>query len=245
MSEKNILEKFPKKRPPLPDEHIGIAEDYYKKNRDGETSATYFSSRLEGWMHYKVAQDNLDEHAERSTLEIGAGTFNHLSYEQNHENYDAVEPYRAFYHNQPGLDKIRNHYLDVADIPLDVSYDRIISIATFEHIETLPQVVARAVLHMKETGCMRVAIPSEGSIMWYLGWRFTTGLEYYLKYRLNYKYFLQHEHVNTWKDVSALLDCFFEDIQWHSLGLSRGLSFYQVYICKKPNYALAKQILDM
>lgn len=173
----SILAGFPKSRPPLPQADAIATKEYYRKDRDADTTASYFSSKMKSWLHHKVSADNRDEHPTRSTLEIGAGTLNHLKYEKNHSQYDVIEPYENFYSGQEELQWIRNHYLDISEVPKGLMYDRVIFIATFEHITSLPQVVAEAVLHMKEDACMRIAIPSEGSPMWYLGWRFTTGFE--------------------------------------------------------------------
>ena len=51
------FDAFPKKCPELPEEFIQIYADHYKKNREGNTSATSVSKKMEAWMHKKVAED--------------------------------------------------------------------------------------------------------------------------------------------------------------------------------------------
>ena len=50
-----ILARYPKRRPPLPAEYRRIYEREYKLNREGGSFITSLSSRLESWMHRRVA----------------------------------------------------------------------------------------------------------------------------------------------------------------------------------------------
>ncbi len=132
----NILNKFPKKRPPLSPELQNIYHEHYKSNRDGNTTASFVATTLEKWMHKKIAESKI----EGSILEIGAGTLNHIPYENVFTTYDIVEPYEKLYAKSSSKDKIRNIYADIKDVP-GTQYDRIISIAAFEHICELPELV--------------------------------------------------------------------------------------------------------
>ncbi len=87
-------------------------------------------------MHRRIAREARDGLA---TLEIGAGTLNHLRYEPNQAAYDIVEPAHYQFANSPFLSQVRNIYDDVKEVPPETRYDRIISIATFEHICNLPR----------------------------------------------------------------------------------------------------------
>ena len=42
-----------------------------------------------------------------------------------------------------------------------------------------------------------VEIPAEGEFLWWLGWRLTTGIGFWLRYRLDYGVIMRYEHVNT------------------------------------------------
>jgi len=225
---------FPKIRPTLPPEYQKIYLRHIQENRHGQSPGSRMSTALEGWMHRRIAKNALGG---ESTLEIGAGTLNHLRYEPNHTAYDIVEPAHYQFENSPSLSRVRNVYHDMAEVPPDTRYDRIISIATFEHICNLPEVVAHTGLLLKPGGQLRAAIPAEGGPLWKLGWMLTTGREFKRRYGLEYELIMRSEHVNTWNEVADVLNYFFQRVEFSFLGLSRALSFYQVYICRDPDRA--------
>ena len=225
---------FPKIRPTLPPEYQKIYLQHIQENRHGQSPASRMSTALEGWMHRRIARDAREG---LSTLEIGAGTLNHLRYESNDAAYDIVEPARYLFADSQQLSRVRNIYDDIKDVPPDTHYDRIISIATFEHICNLPEVVAGSGLLLKPNGQLRAAIPAEGGPLWKLGWMLTTGSEFKRRYGLDYEVIMRAEHVNTWKEVADVLNYFFQRVEFSCLGLTRTLSFYQVYICRDPDLA--------
>lgn len=232
-----LLRPFPKVRPPLPEAYARIYTQYYQANRAGATPASALAQRVEGWLHHQVAADVVADPTPRPTLEIGAGTLNHLPYEPANPTYDIVEPFTALYADQPALARVRTVYADMAEVPQGRIYDRILSVATFEHLEALPAVVAASGLHLTPTGCLRVAIPSQGTLLWWLGWRGTTGLEFWLRHRLDYGVLMRHEHVNTAREIAAILHLFFRQVTRRVYGLSPALSLYQAYVCRDPDLA--------
>lgn len=229
-----MFENFPKIRPELPLEYQQIYAEQYKQNRDGASAAAGMAQRLERWMHRKVAAD-VQTGRDRSTLEIGAGTLNQLQFEKRSHPYDIVEPFSYLYENSPMLERVRNIYGDIADIPVGQTYDRVTSIAAFEHICDLPDVVARCGLLLKPGGTLRVGIPSEGTILWWLGYTMTTGLEFKRKHGLSYEVLMRHEHVNTAKEIEEVLRYFFRDVRQSSFGVSRSLSVYQFIVSGQPD----------
>jgi len=220
---------FPKIRPTLPPEYEKIYLQHIQENRHGQSPASSLSTALEGWMHRRVARDARED---LSTLEIGAGTLNHLRYESHHAAYDIVEPAHYQFANSPYLSRVRNIYDDISEVPPETRYDRIVSIATFEHICNLPEVVASCGHLLKPDGQLRAAIPAEGGPLWKLGWKLTTGWEFKRRYGLDYEVMMRAEHVNTWPEVADVFNHFFQRVEVSYLGLSRALSFYQVYICR-------------
>ena len=225
---------FPKIRPTLPPEYQKIYLQHIYENRHGQSRASRMSTALEGWMHRRIARDVWASNADLSTLEIGAGTLNHLPYEPPRAAYDIIEPAHHLFDDSPCLSRVRTIYDDIKQVPPDTRYDRIISIATFEHICNLPEVVAHSALLLKPGGELRAAIPSEGGPLWTLGWKLTTGWEFQRRYGLDYEVIMRAEHVNTWKEVAEVLSYFFKRVEVSYLGLSRALSFYQIYICSDP-----------
>ena len=99
----------------------------------------------------------------------------------------------------------------------------------------LAEVVARAGLLLDSDGSLRVSIPSEGTPLWTLGWKLTTGLEFRLRHGLDYGILMRHEHVNSAREIETLLRHFFDDVEDAAFGLSKGLSLYQFYACERPN----------
>jgi hypothetical protein len=227
--------RFPKIRPALPGAIQEVYETHYKSNREGDTAAASLAQRLEAWMHRKVAADVVhgSQH-EKSTLEVGAGTLNQLRHEPVVGPYDIIEPFTSLYEKSKHLGRVRNVYADISEIEDGRKYDRITSVATFEHILNLPEVVAHLGLLLAEGGVVRVAIPSEGTFLWSLGWKLTTGLEFRLKYGLDYGLLMRHEHVNTAAEISEVLQFFFSDVDYAVFGLAKSFSLYQYYECRRP-----------
>jgi hypothetical protein len=240
-NEVSLFSRFPKSRPPLPKEIEDIYSTHYKSNRDGDTTAASLAQRVEAWMHRKVAQDLRRDGGRKSTLEIGAGTLNQLQYEPEVGPYDIIEPFVSLYQDSKNLSRLRNIYADMSEIPGDARYDRITSVATFEHIVNLPDVVARAGLLLADGGELRTAIPSEGTLLWTLGWKLTTGLEFKMKYGLDYGLLMKHEHVNTAREIREVLEFFFEDVRCNVFGVAKALSLYQFYECKRPKIERCRQ----
>jgi len=243
-----MFDNFPKVRPELPKEIKDIYAKHYKSNRDGDTTAASLAQKMESWLHKQVASDIVilptSSDSPKITLELGAGTLNHLNYESTGSTYDVVEPFKELYMNSPHLKKIRNIYTDISDVPIESCYDRIISIATLEHICNLPEVIARSGLLLSNNGVFRSSIPNEGKWPWTLAWKLTTGLEFKLKHGLDYGILMKHEHVNTADEIEEVLRYFFKDVQYKKFGLSKTIALYRYYECRYPRVALCRDYLD-
>ena len=227
----SLLSTFPRERPPLTAAHQAVYAREYKLNRDGALAAAGLAQRLERWMHRQVAAG-----AGGATLELGAGTLNHLPHEPEQGDYDIVEPFADLYENHPALPRIRRVYDDLSEIPDDTRYRRIISIAVLEHMVDLPRELARAGLLLDEGGAFQAGIPSEGGLAWWLGWRCTTGVSYWLRNRLDYGILMRHEHVNNAAEIVLLIRHFFEDVRIKRFPLPfHQLSFYTYIAARKPN----------
>lgn len=239
---RKIFPQYPKERPALPPAYQKIYVEHYRNNREGLTAASSVSRKLEAWLHRKVAA-GLAPGDDKATLEIGAGTLNQLRYEDT-SPYDIVEPFNALYEGSPLLTRVRHIYADIEEVPAHHRYQRITAIATFEHVLALPKVVARACLLLGQGGSLRVSIPNEGSPCWKLGWMLSTGLEFRLKYGLDYGLLMRHEHVNTANEVEEVLRYFFQKVEVSHFGLNRLLAFYRYCECSLPKPDLAEQYLE-
>ena len=238
----NILALYPKSRVDLPDDYKAIYTGHYLANRTGQYSTTSVSKRLEAWMHRQVAAD-LKPGSNVSTLEIGAGTLNQLPYEPVCGPYDIVEPFRELYEAAPGRERLRNIFADTSEARTHGPYGRITSTAVFEHITDLPVVVAQASLLLSEGGSLRVAIPNEGTLFWRLG-TMVTGHEFKKRYGLNYQVLMRYEHVNTARDIEAVLEHFFSSTRCRVFGLCKQLGFYRFYECRGPRVDEARRYLN-
>ncbi|CZF78409.1 hypothetical protein GCE9029_00819 [Grimontia celer] len=240
-----MFENYPKERPVLPKEIKDIYSEHYKNNREGSTAASSLSQWMESWLHKKVAEDiSGQRESGKVTLELGAGTLNQLRYEPVSDNYDIVEPFSELYRNSSCLHRIRSIYDDISEVPIHSKYDRITSIATLEHICNLPEVVARCGLFLRDDGVFRASIPSEGTWLWTLGWKLTTGLEFKIKHGLNYELLMKHEHVNTAREIEEALVYFFKEVKYKVFGLSKSNSLYQFYECRNPNIKRCRDFIN-
>lgn len=236
-----MFENYPKQRIELPQQYAEIFEKQYKSNREGTSAASGLAQKMESWLHKKVAGDVSKMHSKK-TLEIGAGTLNQLEYEES-THYDIVEPFKKLYSDSKYIGKINNFYENIDDIDLNNKYERITSIATFEHILNLPEVVAKSCLLLDEKGTLRTSIPNEGTFLWKLGWKLTTGIEFNLKYKLDYGTLMQYEHVNTAIEIENILNYFFEINKCKIFGISKNIGFYRFYESSRPKIEIAKDYL--
>jgi hypothetical protein len=231
-----MFEQYPKTKSFLPDKYAAILQKHYLENRGGHTKTTIISRKMESWMHVQVAADVAKSLEDVPTLEIGGGTLNHLAYEPHVTTYDVVEPKDEFYEHLPQQAKVRRFFKSVFEIPDDSRYQRIISIATLEHLTDLPSVVARSATLLKEGGHFRVAIPNEGTLLWKLGYKLTTGIEFRLRYGLSYDVLMRHEHVSIAKEIDEVLAFFFASRALKVLGWHKDFAFYRFYDCTSPDH---------
>lgn len=236
-----MFENYPKVRKQLPLEFQKIYAEHYKKNREGATSASSAAQKMEAWLHKKVASD-LKNATNKSTLEIGAGTLNQLFYEQT-KPYDIIEPFHELFANSKYTDQINQVFNDIDEISESNKYDRITSIATFEHITDLPKVVAKTCIHLNDNGTLRVSIPNEGTFLWKLGYKLTTGVEFKLKHGLDYSILMNYEHVNTADEIEQVLKYFYGKVKCSCFGVNRKIAFYRFYECSGPKNDIAKKYL--
>ncbi len=237
-----VFENYPKKRFELPKEYKDVYEEQYKRNRNGEYAAASASQKVEEWLHRQVAKDVSNDDSKR-TLEIGAGTLNQLKHEQT-KDYDIVEPFTSLFEDSPYLNRINNIYKDISEVSFSQKYDRITSVATFEHILNLPEVVAKSCLLLEENGSLRTSIPNEGTWLWTLGWRATTGFAYKRKYGLDYGIMMKHEHCNNADEVEEILNYFYGKNKVSVFGLNKSFALYRFYESTDPNISRAKKYLD-
>lgn len=237
-----LLRSYPRARPELSDAHRRIYLEEYRRNR-GASGGLLFrvTASLEAWMHRRVARC----HAEGRLLELGAGTLNHLRYEPEMP-YDIVEPLPALYRDSPWIGRVAARYADLADVPAGTRYGRIISIAVLEHVEQLPELVARSALLLAPHGIFQAGIPSEGGLLWGLAWRMTTGIAYRLRTGLPYAPVMRFEHLNSAAEIIRIVRYFFGSVavSWFPLP-ARHASFYGYIEARDPIISRAERQLSI
>ena len=230
---KSVINSYPRTRPTLSPKHEDIYLEEYKLNREGGGLLYKLVRMLESWNHKIIARNTYG----KRVLEIGAGTLNHLPYEPDVPGYDVVEPFEELWLDSQNLKLVSKIYADIKCIPPDINYDRILSIATLEHIVDLPTVIAKSGILMSEDGFFQAGIPSEGGLLWGLSWRLTTGIAYRIRTGLDYKTVMRHEHVNTARDVICVISHFFNNIKVKRFPLPwLHLSFYTYIEARNPYY---------
>ncbi len=154
-------------------------------------------------MHQRVAMGGVAG----PVLELGAGTLNHIPHESpfvKDWGYDIVEPQKDLFADSEYRGVVRDVYADIAEVPNDRRYARIISVAVLEHIADLPMVLERCRHLLAPGGVMQHGIPSEGGFLWGAGWRLTTGLSYRLRTGCSYKTLMRHEHLSNSEEIIAI-----------------------------------------
>lgn len=224
----NLLKKFPKTRLTLNQKYKDIYNHHYISNREGSGFTNLLSKKMEAWMHKKTSSIN-----GKDILELGAGNLNHLIYENGYNNYDVVEPFSNLYKDSPNLSFVRNIFNSLSEV--NSKYDKIVSIATLEHLTDLPNEIQLCKDLLHKEGTFQVAIPCEGELAFKLGWMLTTGITFRLKHKLAYSKLMKYEHVNNINEIYNILENNFNIVKFQRSPFILPLkhfSFYAYFECK-------------
>ena len=224
----NLLKKFPKTRPTLSQKYKDIYNQHYISNREGSGFANLLSQKMEAWMHKKTSSIN-----GKNILELGAGNLNHIVYENDYNNYDIVEPFSDLYKDSPNLSSVRSIFNSLSEV--NNKYDKIVSIATLEHLVDLPKEIQLCKNLLQDEGILQVAIPCEGELAFRLGWMLTTGITFRIKYNLDYTRLMQYEHINSINEIYNILENNFNIVKFQRspfLLPLKHFSFYAYFECK-------------
>ena len=222
----DLIKKYPKKRGVLPKPIRIIFNKHYSDNRNN-----FLSQLSERWLHTSIDERN----KKNTTLEIGAGTLNHLKYEIK-KHYDIIEPKKFLYKHSINKKLINKSYDDIKLTP-DNYYKRIISCAVLEHITDLPDYLYVSSFKLKKRGYQQHSIPCEGYPMWDILWFMFSGILFKLKFGYSFKYIQKHEHVNNFDEIKSLISFFYKkvEIKFSYPFYNKYLSFYANIKFSNPN----------
>ena len=79
--------------------------------------------------------------------------------------------------------------------------------------------VAISCLLLENDGVFSASIPSQGRFLWTLGYKATTGLEFRLKYGLDYDVIMNYEHCNNQREIIAVCEYFFDSTKKSRKGI--------------------------
>ena len=78
----------------------------------------------------------------------------------------------------------------------DNFFDRIIAIHILEHLPNLPKALKEVFRVLKKGGCFQVVIPCEGSLAYTLARKVSAERIFKKRYKTNYNWFIESEHIN-------------------------------------------------
>ena len=192
----------------LPEKYKKIYKNFYKEYALSKTFTRKIISFFESWYHKEISNMGNQNGA---ILEIGCGSLNHIKYEKNFLSYEVVEP-KEFLIKQAERKKrliVTKTYPSLDLIPSNKNYSKIISIAVLEHVNNLDEHISKITDLLNPNGIFAVAIPAEGELLWWLAWRLTSGISFWLKYRLDYGIIMRYEHINNSEEIIKKLKKYF------------------------------------
>jgi ubiquinone/menaquinone biosynthesis C-methylase UbiE len=204
--------KWPKQFAPLSEEQQAISNDFVKYWHEVLPRRYGF---VDEFNHNYVVKNAPADFSR--TLEIGAGTGEHLSYEkltgEQTNNYVAVDirenMVAEIRKNCPSIQVIIGDCQRRIDYP-DGHFDRILAIHVLEHLPDLPSAVAE--LHRlcdKTRGVLSIVIPCEGGGGYTLARKISAQRIFEKRYKQPYKWFIEREHINRPAEIFEELAPFF------------------------------------
>jgi len=204
MTKNYNINKWPKTFPPLSDEREKINHDFVLHWHEILPKKYGIIDEFNHRYVVKNAPKNF-----RKTLEIGAGTGEHLKYERltqsQKDNYFAVDirsnMINEFKIQNPGIHAIVADCQEKMDFDSE-SFDRILAIHVLEHLPNLPAAIREIHrLCCKDNGILSIVIPCEGSIAYSIARKLSAQRIFEARYKQPYKWFIEREHINLPNEI--------------------------------------------
>jgi ubiquinone/menaquinone biosynthesis C-methylase UbiE len=203
--------KWPKTAPPLTEVQKAISDDFVKLWHETLPSYGLVERFNHGWV-VKTAPASFS-----TTLEIGAGLGEHLSYERltqaQQSSYVAIDirdnMAAELRRRYPQVQVLVADCQERLDFP-DNFFDRIVAVHVLEHLPNLPAAIREMYrLCNKLSGVFQVVIPCEGSPAYTACRRISAQRIFEKRYKQSYRWFVAREHINLPQEILAELDPYF------------------------------------
>ena len=212
LTNNNLKKKFPKKIKKLSLKQKRISDDFMK----------YWHSVLHN--NYSIVDKFNHEYVVNSrpknfknVLEIGAGDGEHLRYEKLSKK--KLQNYFAMDIRQNMLSKLNKEFEGVNSYKGDCQkktsfksnfFDRVIAIHVLEHLPNLPKALSEINRVIKKNGILQIVIPCEGSLAYSIARKISAERIFKKRYKMNYKWFIEREHLNIPSEIFEELEKFFK-----------------------------------
>jgi ubiquinone/menaquinone biosynthesis C-methylase UbiE len=203
--------KWPKVLPPLTKEQQQISDDFMKHWLSVLPQRFSMIERYNQGYPVKASPKNF-----RTTLEIGAGSGEHLLYETL--GPEQLKGYYALDFRDNMCRQIRERFHDVHVVAADCQhqlpfrdnfFDRVLAIHVLEHLPDLPSAIREAHRVCKKDGTLIVVIPCEGGLLYGLARRISAQRIFEKRYKQSYRWFIEHEHINRPEEIIEELSAYF------------------------------------
>jgi SAM-dependent methyltransferase len=190
---------WPKQRPVLTAVQQATLEDWYAY------WLGLMPQQFKPIMRFNHAYPLRTYFSDAKTLEIGAGTGEHLHYEDwKGQDYKALEMRsnlaQEISNSFPGVQVLVGDCEKQIDIA-DRSVDRVIAIHVLEHLADLPSALDQIQRILKPGAKFSIVIPCEGGFGYALGRRVTSQRVFERRYKQDYTWLISHDHVNTAEEI--------------------------------------------
>jgi len=201
----SIRDKFPKKFPKLSKRKKAISDSFMKL---WHKEIKKFSL-IENFNHNYVAKSKAITKKNNNVLEVGAGIGNHLRYEKFlNQNYHCLKL------RDNMIKEIKKKFPKVKCIKANIEkktnfknnyFDRIHAIHVLEHLTNLPKALDEIYRIIKPDGIFQVVIPCDPGFLYSIARKISAERIFKKKFKIDYKWFIEREHINTPKEILYLI----------------------------------------
>jgi len=202
------MNKFPKKIKKL-SKKKKIISDSFMKLWHQELKLKKFLL-VENFNHNYVARSKFTFNGGRiKTLEIGAGIGNHLHYEElTHQDYYCIEirnnMIKEIKKKFPKITCIKGDIQKKTDFDNDY-FDKVHAIHVLEHLPNLPKCINEVYRLIKPSGIFQIVIPCDPGLLYSIARKISAERIFKNKFKMDYKWFIEREHINTPAEILFLI----------------------------------------